>query len=124
MSSLDARGLPEGYPFQPDWEVTPRSFKSMRDRGESVVLVDVRTTEERATACLPDSIHLPLNEIESRAERLRPHEDALIVVHCHHGVRSLRAAAALQRLGFEQVRSLAGGIHLWSLDIDPSVPIY
>jgi rhodanese-related sulfurtransferase len=124
MSQLDARGLPEGYPFNAEWEVTPREFRRRRDAGESMVLVDVRTAAERATACIAGSVHLPLNEIESRADELRAHDDRPIVIHCHHGVRSLRAAASLRRLGFDQVLSLAGGIHLWSMDVDPSVPIY
>jgi rhodanese-related sulfurtransferase len=69
-------------------------------------------------------VHVPLAELESRVESLRDHEDALVITVCHHGVRSLRAAAALRRAGFTNVRSLAGGIHLWSVDIDPAVPIY
>ena len=124
MSQLDARGLPEGYPYNADWEMTPREFHRRRDAGEPLILVDVRTAAERATACIAGSVHLPLNEIESRADELRAHEDAVIVIHCHHGVRSLRAAAGLRRLGFEHAVSLAGGIHLWSMDVDPSVPIY
>lgn len=124
MSQLDAHGLPEGYPFNADWEMTPREYRGRRDAGEPMLLVDVRTAAERATACIAGSVHLPLNEIESRADELRSHEDAVIVIHCHHGVRSLRAAASLRRLGFERAVSLAGGIHLWSMDVDPSVPIY
>ena len=94
MSQLDARGLPEGYPFNADWEITPRDFKARRDAGERMVLLDVRTSAERATACIAGSVHLPLSEVEGRSEELRPHEDDLIVIHCHHGVRSLRAAAS------------------------------
>ena len=39
MQSLDARGLPAGYPFNPDWETTPREFRARREAGEHVVLV-------------------------------------------------------------------------------------
>lgn len=124
MSQLDPRGLPEGYPFNADWEITPREFQQRRTAGERLLLVDVRTAAERSTACIAGSIHVPLNEVESRADELREHEDQLIVMQCHHGVRSLRAAASLRRLGFDRVVSLAGGIHLWSMDVDPAVPIY
>ena len=41
-----------------------------------------------------------------------------------YGVNSLRAAAMLRHAGVANVVSMAGGIHLWSVDIDPSVPIY
>ena len=50
--------------------------------------------------------------------------DTLIVAYCHHGVRSLSAAAILEGHGVGPVVSLAGGIDLWSRLIDPSVPTY
>ena len=92
--------------------------------GKSFLLLDVRTAQERTTACIAGSVHVPLAELESRIEELREYEGQEICTLCHHGVRSLRAAAALRRAGFDHVRSMAGGIHLWSVDIDPSVPIY
>jgi rhodanese-related sulfurtransferase len=58
-----------------------------------------------------------LNEIE--AWRLRR-----IVVHCHHGIRSLRVTNWLRQQGFEQAQSMRGGIAAWSNDVDPSVPTY
>ena len=124
MSELDPRGLPADYPFNAEWEVTPREARDLLRGSTRVVLVDVRTAQERAIACIDGSLHVPLPEIEARTEELRDHEDGLVITVCHHGMRSLRAAAALRRAGFENVRSLAGGIHLWSLDIDPAVPIY
>jgi rhodanese-related sulfurtransferase len=42
---------------------------------------------------------------------------------CHHGVRSLRAALALRQLGIN-AKSMAGGIDLWSIDIDPAIRRY
>ena len=124
MSQIDSRGLPEGYPFNPEWEVSPRDLREMLKGADAPLVLDVRTEQERAIACIAGSVLVPLAELESRIESLRDHEDRPIVTQCHHGVRSLRAAAALRRAGFEQVKSLAGGIHLWSVDIDPSVPIY
>jgi rhodanese-related sulfurtransferase len=55
---------------------------------------------------------------------VRPPEGAEIVCYCHHGVRSLSAAAILRQAGFGNAVSLAGGIDLWSRVIDPSVPRY
>lgn len=124
MSALDQRGLPEGYPFNPEWEVSPRELRDLLQSPDAPLVLDVRTEQERAIACIAGSVLVPLAELESRVEELRAHEDRLIITQCHHGVRSLRAAAALRRAGFDRVRSLAGGIHLWSVDIDPAVPIY
>ena len=43
---LDAQGLPEGYPLQPEWEVTPRAGRAMREAGQDFVLLDVREPRE------------------------------------------------------------------------------
>jgi adenylyltransferase/sulfurtransferase len=45
-------------------------------------------------------------------------------LHCKAGVRSLKAAKALKKMGFENVKSMAGGIEEWSESIDPTVPRY
>lgn len=124
MQPLDDAGLPAGYPFNPDWEVTPREFRRRRDAGEAMLLVDCRTPAERDLATIEGSVHVPMHELGARIESLREHESTPIVVHCHHGARSLQVTAALRQAGFDDVRSMAGGIHLWSLDIDPSVPVY
>jgi rhodanese-related sulfurtransferase len=51
-------------------------------------------------------------------------EDAGLVIFCHHGVRSLSVVDWLRRQGIENCQSMSGGIDLWSLQIDPSVPRY
>jgi len=43
---------------------------------------------------------------------------------CHHGIRSLDAAAFLKSHGFTNVRSMRGGIAVWSAVVDPNVPQY
>lgn len=50
--------------------------------------------------------------------------DTPIVCYCHHGIRSLNAAAYLQQQGFRNVSSMRGGIDAWSQAIDPSLPRY
>jgi rhodanese-related sulfurtransferase len=124
VQTLDDRGLPAGYPFNPDWEITPREFVRRRDGGEIIVLLDCRTSSERDIALIDGATHVPMHELGARLEGLRAHEATPIVVHCHHGSRSLQVTAALRQAGFDDVRSMAGGIHLWSLDIDPSVAVY
>jgi len=89
--------------------------------GEAVYLVDVRQRWEHEAAAIPNSVLVPLGELYERADELEPPEGALVVVYCHHGVRSLSGAALLEPLG---AVSLAGGIEAWSLRIDPSVPRY
>ena len=92
--------------------------------GESVYLLDVRQPWEHQTAALPNSVLIPLNELPARVFEVAPPEGVLVVVYCHHGIRSLRAAAFLERAGLANVASLAGGIDEWSCEVDTAVPRY
>lgn len=122
--ALDEGGLPSGYPFQSEWEISPREVHRRRTEGEELVLIDCRTAQEREIAKIAGSIHIPFQDVSSRIEEIRALGDVPIVVHCHQGGRSLRMTAILRREGIDDVRSLAGGIHLWALDIDPGIPTY
>lgn len=128
-AALDARGLPHGYPFKPEWETTPRQTKQQLHAAtsDSFILLDCRRPEEWQTTRIAGARHIPMADIERRAEELESDDgtrDTPIVVHCHHGVRSLKVTAALRAMGFTNVRSMAGGIDLWSIDVDPTVPRY
>lgn len=105
-----------------DYEIRPEALLQKLDAGERFVLLDVRRPDEVAICSLPNSVQIPIEEIEERADELN--RDAETVVYCHHGVRSLSVAVYLRNLGFRDVTSLAGGIDLWSRHIDPSVPRY
>jgi rhodanese-related sulfurtransferase len=105
-------------------EIYPRDLAVRLANGHPVYLVDVRQPWEHQTAALPDSQLVPLNELRARAAEIRPPWGALVVVYCHHGVRSLTAAAVLEGLGRRDVVSLAGGIDAWARQVDPTVPRY
>jgi len=96
----------------------------MRQCGESIYLVDVRQQWEHDLVRLPDDVLVPLDQLADRADEITPPDGALVVTYCHHGIRSLNAAAILQQLGHSNVASLAGGIDAWSQLIDPSVARY
>lgn len=98
-------------------------LKALLDRGAPVYLVDVRQPWEHERAALPGSVLVPLDDLEERLDEVTPPVGALLVAYCHHGIRSLSAAAILERRHPEVV-SLAGGIDRWSQEIDPSVPRY
>jgi rhodanese-related sulfurtransferase len=126
--ALDERGLPPGYRFHEEWEVLPREVAEGLASGTPPLIVDVRTDAELEIVRLPGAIHLPLHDLERRIEDLR---DAIedrgttgVVTLCHHGMRSMRAAAVLRAAGFGEVRSMAGGIHLWAIDVAPGMPTY
>lgn len=90
------------------------------ERG-GVLLLDVRERWEWNVSRIEGAVLIPMSELESRVEsidRSRP-----IVVYCHHGVRSVTAAAWMRELGMD-ASSLVGGIDRWSREIDSSVPRY
>jgi adenylyltransferase/sulfurtransferase len=105
-------------------EIRPRELVGRLAAGEPVYLLDVRQPWEHATAALPGSHLVPLDELALRAEDVAPLPGAAVVVYCHHGIRSRSAAALLEHLGFRDVLSLAGGIDAWSVQVDPEVPRY
>ena len=105
-------------------EIRPEQLAEKLRRGEPVWLLDVRQEWEHQLARLPDQALIPLHELQQRLDEVQPPEGSLVVAYCHHGVRSLSAAALLRQAGFADAVSLAGGIDLWSRAIDPSVPRY
>ncbi len=123
LPKLDENGLPLGMPLDPAWEVTPRQVKAMMDRDDDFVLLDCRTPGERQTAKIEKTIFLSLQDLPSKMGDLELFADEPIIIHCHHGRRSMQMAHVLRGQGYN-VKSMAGGIDLWSIDIDPTVPRY
>ena len=107
-------------------QITVEELARMRAAGDPVLLVDVRQPWENETAALPDSLLIPLHELDERGSEVAAAAPAgaLVVAYCHHGVRSLSGAAILAGQGVAPVASLAGGIDAWSLRIDPALRRY
>src|SRR5205085_10232949 len=105
-------------------EIEAQQLAEKLRRGEPIYLIDVRHEWEHQLARLPDQALIPLHELPARLDEVLPAAGEEIVCYCHHGVRSLSAAAFLRQSGFEKAVSLAGGIDRWSRLIDPSVPRY
>ena len=105
-------------------QISVHELDHMLKAGEPVYLVDVRQPWEHDIAALPGDVLLPLPELVERADEIRPPVGALVVAYCHHGIRSLSAAALLEQLGHGRVASLRGGVDAWSIAIDPSLPRY
>ena len=103
-------------------EITPRQVKDLLARDDKVLFVDVREPWEYDAAHIEGSVLIPLGQIPSNLARLENAEQ--LVLFCHHGMRSLDAAAWLRSQGVEGARSMSGGIERWSTEIDPRVPRY
>jgi len=98
-------------------DATVRSISSeeaMRrlEAGENVVLLDVRTPEEHAESRIPDSVLLPLDELERRVPEVLPDKRTTLFVYCRSGRRSRIAADMLVKMGYTRVYDL-GGIVDW-----------
>ena len=102
-------------------QISAPELKTLIDTHTRFEFVDVRTDEERALARI-EGARL-LDQQYHDALMVLPRETA-IVFHCHHGVRSQRAAEYFQSQGFSNLRNLTGGIDAWSQLVDPSVPRY
>ena len=87
-------------------------------------LIDVREQDEWAVAKISGAELLPLSQwpavaLEKLTDKTQP-----LLIQCHHGGRSARAAAWLIQKGFADVTNLAGGIDAWSAEVDAKVPRY
>lgn len=92
--------------------------------GGGIYLLDVRQPWEHELVHLPGDVLLPLPELARRCEEVQPAPGQVVVCYCHHGVRSLTAAALLRGAGFAGALSLSGGIDRWARVLDPSLPRY
>ena len=105
-------------------EVDCRTVKSRLDAGEDFLLLDCREPPEYNTVCIDGAQLLPMSEIPQRLDELEPHRNSTIIVHCHHGGRSLQLAMWLRQQGWKDTWSMAGGIDRWAQEIDPALPRY
>ena len=93
-----------------EYEITSEELKKILDNNpSSIKLLDVREPEEYAEDRLEPCTLIPLGDLMSRAESELDRKDN-IIVYCAHGVRSMHALMGLKSLGFENVKSLTGGI--------------
>jgi len=89
---------------------------------DGVLLIDVREIFEHQTARIEGAQLIPMRQIPEHVDTLP--KDKHLLIQCHHGGRSLRVTEFLRARGYLRVTNVAGGIHAWSLRIDPSVPTY
>lgn len=113
---------PEASVSDPRGEIAARDLKQRLDRGDDVVVVDVREPHEWEICHIDGARLLPLATLAQHVDELPRDRD--IVVHCRGGGRSARAQSFLRAHGFDRVLNLKGGIRAWIDDVDPTQSKY
>jgi sulfur-carrier protein adenylyltransferase/sulfurtransferase len=106
------------YPLEVSIEEAHRLLLS----AQPPFLLDVREPGEFAVCQLPGAKLIPMNSVPERLAEIP--RDVPVLVHCHHGGRSMKVTQFLRAKGYAQVANVQGGIDAWSLKIDPKVRRY
>jgi len=93
-------------------EISPTEAAAKSESGEAVI-IDVREKDEWDEEHIPDATHMSRGTIELDIEEKVPDSEAMIICHCGGGGRSALAAENLQKMGYKNVRSMAGGLKAW-----------
>jgi len=94
-------------------ETTVDEVKQKLDKGDKILLVDVREQSEFAKDHLPGAIHLGKGVIERDVEARVPDVKTPMILYCGGGFRSAMAADNLQKMGYTNVLSMDGGVREW-----------
>ncbi len=87
---------------------------------EKAVVVDVCSLQEYAQAHIAGARSIPLGELEAKLPGVVKNKAVPVIMVCASGVRSGRAVAIAKKLGYENARSLGGGLKSWR---DANLPI-
>ena len=122
VESMQGAGLTIHLPQAPE-PVKQMSVTELKNKldNNSVILIDVRGSEERALASLDAA--KPMNSETMQLMEALPKDTALAFI-CHVGNRSQVAAEHFRKQGFTNVNNVVGGIDAWSKEVDSSVPEY
>ena len=103
---------------------TDVSYLLGRPGARNFRLIDCREENEWQICRLPDATLVPLSRFGELAPQVFTNTHEHLVIYCHHGMRSLRAAQWLREHGFVHAQSMRGGIDAWADLVDPETPRY
>jgi rhodanese-related sulfurtransferase len=87
--------------------------KTMEAKEDACIILDVRTTEEYSRGHIEGSLHLPVDEVESKIEKAIPQKSAKVFLFCLSGHRSLFAAEVMASLGYTDIYNVTNGMLAW-----------
>lgn len=122
--------LPEEYSFScasnpmspTPLEVTVKEAAAALASSNPPLLIDVREPDEDAICRIAGARLIPMGQVPERLSEIP--QDRPVLIHCHHGGRSLRVTQFLRAKGYTAVSNVKGGIDAWSREVDASVPRY
>jgi rhodanese-related sulfurtransferase len=94
-------------------EIPAEEVAERMAKGESFALVDVREESEVAKGRIKSARYMGRGVLERDIEKAIPDLDAEIVLYCGGGYRSVLSAESLQKMGYRNVKSMAGGWRRW-----------
>jgi phage shock protein E len=93
-------------------EISAQDAATKLKNGEAVI-IDVRDKDEWDEGHIPGAMHMSRGTIELDIEEKVPDPNAMIICHCGGGGRGALATESVQKMGYKNVRNLAGGLKAW-----------
>ena len=94
------------------WKKTNR-YKVIKYENINLIeykIIDVRSKNEYRENHLTGSVNIPLSDIKQKIEKIVPNKDRKILLYCQSGLRSKKAIRILEKLGYNNLYNLNGGI--------------
>ncbi|MEU6413736.1 adenylyltransferase/sulfurtransferase MoeZ [Microbispora sp. NPDC046933] len=104
--------------------ITAAELEAMRERGEDIMIIDVREPNEYEIVSIPGAVLIPKGEFLNGSALEKLPQDKKIVLHCKSGARSAEVLAVLKNAGFSDAVHVGGGVLSWIKTVDPSLPTY
>ncbi|MES2708435.1 MAG: rhodanese-like domain-containing protein [Verrucomicrobiota bacterium] len=123
--TADSRGNgPAEWPPAEEIEIEPGAVAALLAEKADFRLIDCREEDEWELTRIEAAELLPLSEFGERYAAVLPDKNERLVIQCHHGMRSAKAANFLRTKGYTRAWSMARGIEGWSTEVDSGVPRY
>lgn len=109
-------------PVQDNIQIDVETLDRLRRSSGDLTLLDVREPWEREICAIEPSLAIPLGTLPDQLDSVP--RAGMVVVLCHHGVRSLRATLWLREQGIPATVNLEGGIDAWADRVDRTMTRY
>lgn len=92
--------------------ILPSEIKARLEKGEKLIMIDVREDEEVAMGMIPEAEHIRLGDLPARHHEIKKHDEIIFI--CRSGSRSGHACEYLESLGYKGLKNMVGGMLEWN----------